>query len=88
MANAFIEDKMKKSYLNLFNSLKDRSLKPTKIKIDYEAAVIEALKEVFPEAVVSGYSYHFKQCLWRHIQQLVMVREYRNDPEVRLICRM
>lgn len=88
VAYVFLEDKRKTSYVRLFNTFKDWGWSPKTIKTDFEAAVIEAIAEVFPETEVTGYSYQFNQCLWQQVQHLEMVQDYRKDEEVRLVCKM
>ena len=43
---------------------------------------------MFPLCVVSGCNFHFQQCLWREVQRLGMVTEYRDFTEVRRHIRM
>jgi hypothetical protein len=61
---------------------------PKIIKLDFEAAVISAINKVFPDSVITGCNFHFDQCLWRQIQNIGLTVEYKEDEQVRIICRM
>ena len=56
--------------------------------MDFEAAAVKACNLHFPNAIISGCSFHFTQSLWRKIQELGLVKEYKEDEEVRKTCRM
>jgi hypothetical protein len=58
------------------------------IKVDFEAAVISAINKVFPDSVITGCNCHLNKCLWRQIQNIFLTVEYKEDEEVRIICRM
>ncbi|XP_054713761.1 uncharacterized protein LOC129223221 [Uloborus diversus] len=85
-----LPDKKESTYMEVFLKLKAKYPKrnPKLIKIDYEAAVINASKEAFPNAQVSGCSFHFNQCLWRRIQHIGLAAEYRDDEDIRKFCKM
>jgi hypothetical protein len=40
------------------------------VQIDFEMAMLRALKDVFPAAQIRGCFFHFTQCLWRKVQEL------------------
>lgn len=87
VAYLLLEDKTKSTYVKVFFTMKRVGWSPKKIKIDFEAALQEALDDVFPEADLSGCIYHFNQCLWRKIQSLGMAAEYKDDEQIRNVCR-
>jgi hypothetical protein len=61
---------------------------PKIIKVDFEEAVISAINKVFPGSVITGCNFHFNQCLWRQVQTISLTVEYKEDEQVRIICRM
>jgi hypothetical protein len=87
---ALLENQKKATYSRLFSIIKEKLSKwsPKVIKMDFEAAAITSLKTVFPTVQISGCHYHFSQAIWRKIQQLGLVQEYKENAEVRLILRM
>lgn len=54
-----------------------------KIHIDYELAMIKAVKNVFPDSIIQGCLFHYSQCLWRKVQDLGIVSAYNGDSNVR-----
>ncbi|XP_035213237.1 uncharacterized protein LOC118187144 [Stegodyphus dumicola] len=73
----------------LFDDLKDsRILVFSKIVMDFEIAVIISLKNIFPSLNIRGCNFHLNQCLWRKIQDLGLVNEYRHNEEIRTHLRM
>jgi hypothetical protein len=61
---------------------------PKIIKAVFEATVISAINKVFPDSVITGCNFHFNQCLWKQIQNIGLTVEYKEDEQVRIICRM
>jgi hypothetical protein len=61
---------------------------PKITKVDFEAAVMSAINKVFPDSVITGCNFHFNQCPWRQIHNTGLTVEYKEDEEVRLMCRM
>lgn len=59
---------------------------PTKIMSDFELAIINACKEVFPNIPVSGCYFHLGQIIYRRIQDAGLQQRYR-DPLDRTIKR-
>lgn len=87
---ALLPDKKEKTYHCLLTLLKNWCVfwSPKIIKVDFEAAVISAINKVFPGSVITGCNFHFNQCLWRQIQNIGLAVEYKEDEQVRIICRM
>ena len=46
------------------------SIKPLKIMSDFESALRNALKQVFPSVELNGCFFHYCQCLWLHASKL------------------
>lgn len=80
----FLADKSKESYSVVFGELKclRPDLNPLRIMTDFEISSIAACQEVFPEARMKGCLFHFRRCLFRHIQQCSLLSAYREDGEL------
>lgn len=87
---ALLPNKKKESYVRMFRLILDEipEWKPQKINVDFEAAAISALRDVFPEAEINGCFFHMKKCLWRRVQEIGLTREYRENEEIRQSIRM
>ena len=65
------EDKSQGGYHRLFISLvtygntKNISLNPSSLLIDFEQATINAINDVFPQASVKGYHFHYAKNVWK-----------------------
>jgi len=62
-------------YTRLFKLIKKHipNFNPNIIIIDFEAATIQAIKDVFPNTQISGCNYHFNQSLWRKVQNIGII---------------
>lgn len=82
---ALLPNRKKETYLRLFFLIKKELplWRPTKIVVDFEAAAIAAIREVFPGTSIHGCYFHFKQCLWRKVQEIGLVQSYKLDKETR-----
>nr|CAD2164850.1 unnamed protein product [Meloidogyne enterolobii] len=49
--------------------------------IDFEKAAEIALRTVFPAANIHGCFFHFKQSIWRKIQELGWTVKYKDEEE-------
>lgn len=87
---ALLPDKRETTYRALFQNLKKwcSVWRPSTIKIDFETSAINACRVEFPDASISGCNFHFHQCLWRKIQELGLVVEYKDCEAIRTFCRM
>jgi hypothetical protein len=87
---ALLPDKKEKMFHCLLTLLKNWCVfwLPKIIKFDFEAAVISAINKVCPDSVITGCNIHFNQSLWRLIQNIGLTVEYKEDKQVRIICRM
>ncbi|XP_046545931.1 uncharacterized protein LOC124256049 [Haliotis rubra] len=94
VAFALLPNKTKRTYVRLFTLLKDIvvrrlgiELSPEIFQIDYEAAVISAISEVFPDSSVRGCLFHYSQALWRQVLERGLSRDYMNNPAVQAHVR-
>ena len=85
---ALLPNKQHQTYSRAFLSLKDAALSlgitldPDMLMSDFELALIQATALNFPNASHKGCYYHFKQAIWRKVQSLGLVEEYKSSDEV------
>ena len=79
--------KNKVTYEKIYNHLIDAcsiiglSLSPESIMVDFEAASMVAIKNMFGNSRVKGCLFHLNQSLWRNIQNSGLSAHYRNPDE-------
>lgn len=89
VAYALLKNKSRATYENLFNILKNvANWNPKNISMDFEQAAIIAIQNIFPSITINGCNFHFNQCIWRKVQELGLVIDYKNNEEIRLFIRM
>jgi len=64
------------------------NLNPFNIIKDYEKSVMNAVKFEFPNASINGCFFHLSQCVWRHVQEAALQKQYREDLDFALCIRM
>ena len=86
--------KTQSTYERMLNCLMEKCaeknifLDPMYIHVDFEKAVINAIKIVIGEHVeVNGCFYHLTQATHRHIQKMGLTNEYKSDEEFSAFCR-
>ncbi|GBM90922.1 hypothetical protein AVEN_171015-1 [Araneus ventricosus] len=75
-------------YSKLFTVLKHAGWNPNSITMDFEVAAIKELERHFPSVNILGCNFHFNQYLSRQVQSLGLVRNYKDDEEIRLHIHM
>ncbi|CAF4499777.1 unnamed protein product, partial [Rotaria sp. Silwood2] len=55
---------------------------PLSITVDFEKAVHNVIKQKLPQTKLNGCFFHYKQCLWRHVQTLGLQEPFNNDRQV------
>ena len=90
---ALLQRKTQDTYEELFQALLDKcnSMElypdPRTILVDFEQAVISAIQSTLGNDIqVRGCFYHLTQETWRKIQELGLVRKYRDDEDFKLFC--
>lgn len=80
----FLADKCEDNYSAVLGELKhlQTDLNPTQIISDFEMSSILACRKVFPQAILKGCLFHFKQCIWRHIENISLDSAYGNDADL------
>lgn len=92
-AYCLLPNKLKTTYCKMFEILKkaaeDRGfrLALTNWRCDFEQAVIQAVRVIFPQVNVQCCFFHFSQANWRQISSSHAIL-YREDSEFALQCRM
>ncbi|CAF4419126.1 unnamed protein product, partial [Rotaria magnacalcarata] len=88
-----LPDRKRTTYKHLFKILKglavsmNRTFKPARVMSDYEASIITAVANEFPQAIHSGCFFHFTQAIYRRIQSLGLITSYSQDSDIRICCR-
>lgn len=82
---ALLPDKSTATYKRLFEILRNArpNLAPRTCIIDFEAATKRAIEENFPQVSVQGCFFHLTQSVWRKVQNVGLVEEYKNSDDVR-----
>ena len=89
-----LPDKQKETYVRMFGLLqryassKGLNFRPPKFQLDYEVAVLVAIRESFPQALTKGCNVHYTQALYKKVQTVGLKSAYDNDIAVkRLVSR-
>ena len=56
--------------------------------VDYEAAIWQALKSVFPDASLKGCVFHFIQAIWKKVQEVGLQTAYNEKKETNSFIRL
>lgn len=81
---ALLPNKSQSTYIRLFEIIKSYGIKLKKFKCDYEVAVMNAVKAVYPQCVVSGSYFHYQKAVWEKAKDLNVT----TTSEERQIVRM
>ena len=60
---------------------------PTTVCIDFEAAMIAAVQDIFHNARIRGCLFHFSQAIWRKVQELGLTIRYKEDEAFNRLVR-
>lgn len=86
---ALLPNKKYETYMRMFDLLKNKlSLTMNVFKTDYEAAVIKAIKTVYPQITVSGCYYHMSKAVWRNAKRLNCIKTKDDRRMVRLAANL
>lgn len=92
-AYILLQNKSQEVYEELFSVLsgecseREIELNPKQIYVDFELAVMNAIREIFGDEVkIGGCFYHLCQSTHRKIQNLGLISQYKHDEEFNLFC--
>ena len=79
-AYMLLPDKNSNTYKHAFQTLGNMTgAKPTSVSMDFEQSAISALKSVFPDVVIKGCAFHFKQSLRKNLGTKGCLKLYKQD---------
>ena len=87
---ALLPNKQQDTYTSLLRVLRNANplLSPRTVMIDYELASMNAIQEIFPDAIVQGCLYHLSQAIYRKVQHHGLQVAYQNNCDLSLSIRM
>lgn len=82
---AFLPNKTTSTYKEMIQMVLDKipEWRPESVTIDFEAAMVSALRDMFPNVTILGCFFHFSQALWRKVQDVGLTTLYKDCEEVR-----
>ena len=89
---ALLPNKSQDTYERFLTLLQDRAfeknvpLNPETIMMDYEMAAWRASEKVF-NVSVKGCFFHYTQCVWRKVQSVSLVNEFRDNDDIKRLVR-
>ena len=84
LAFLVLTSKKESLYLDAFRFLHGsiNFSQPKHIIVDFERALINALKNTFTESNMHGCLFHFSQSIWRKIQSFGLVQDYKRKKDI------
>ena len=88
LAYILIKTKQEDVYDKVFSYIREKiEDHPSYIVIDFEKALLNSLQKTCSNSFVNGCAFHFGQSIWRQIQALSLVNDYKNNDSIRYIIR-
>lgn len=83
---ALLVNKTKSTYITMFQKIKETlpGFDPKKFVLDFEAATMSAIEQVFPEAVIHGCFVHFQRSVYRKAKSLGLLDHEETTSYVRM----
>ena len=84
-----LPNKRRETYEEVLRLVKDHANRvgkvfaPSKFLLDFEEAMILAIKSQFPASMIKGCLFHFTQAIWRNCQTIGLSASYTSDHRVR-----
>ena len=76
------------TYMKVLTCLKERGLQaPRQFHVDFEIAVMKAIRDVFPESKIIGCSVHFRRNIKKHLKDKGLLQHYMTDTEIQTFIR-
>jgi hypothetical protein len=91
--HAFLPGKSQATYSRFFTFIKDKIadlslvFSPTSVMADFETAVHNSIREVFPDINTKGCFFHFNQSIWKKVQATGLQISYRDNDDVKTLVR-
>ncbi|KAF5281724.1 hypothetical protein FQR65_LT14564 [Abscondita terminalis] len=87
---ALLPDKTQSTFTRLLTAIKNIEpiVSPISILMDFELAMMNGVRDAFPESIIKGCFFQFSQSVFRHIQTEGLQRRYEMEPEFALTMRM
>lgn len=85
----FLPNKTTKTYERMLDIVLELcpQFRPSTFLVDYEMAMLKALRSKFGEATIKGCYFHFTQCIRRKAIEKGLKKQYESVPETRLMIR-
>ena len=85
-----LPDKKKRTYTRALEIIQQSvdGRKPDNIVCDFEGAFIGACHSIYPDTNIKGCYFHFRQCVYRHIQQCGLQTLYAENLEFSSAMKM
>lgn len=90
----FLPDKIQSTYVRMFNLINNIfsryniQFNPLLFQVDFELAVINALKIVYAKVKIRGCYFHYAKAIWRNIQEYGLTRLYRYSQNFKFYVAM
>ena len=89
MIYGILSRKTQTMYESFLSVIRNKISRPPKsITSDFEKAFLNAVKTVFPSIVLFGCFFHFKQNMFRKIQELGLAFSYTSDERIRKLLKL
>ena len=88
-----LPSKKKSVYLRMFAMIKSSAIdahlvfNPANFQIDFEHAMISAIKTSFPHSQIHGCFFHYAQAIWRKVQFLKLTNDFKTNIIVKKTIR-
>jgi hypothetical protein len=89
LAFILMSGKRKRDYGKVLKVIKEitKERKLAKFVLDFESALWRAIPHVFPGVLIQECSFHWAQCIWRKVQDIVLAPAYKHDNATHKLCR-
>lgn len=85
---ALLPDKSQQTYMRFFKLLKEiLNIDVKTFKADYELGALNAVRAVFPQAIITGCFHHYNDAIWRKSKQL-HVNESKSGRRLTRLCAL
>ena len=87
-AYVLMSDQTQNTYTAIFSDLKTLvGFEPRYIVSDFEKAIHNSIIDIFPLSIKKFCIFHFSQSIWKKIQKLGLISQYKNNKEFNKLIR-